>query len=202
HSQRGYMSAKMYGLMEYREASRSTIGDTTDIPESAWDVPKVALPDIAHVLDDDDQPRWHKLLTEMKQQQTQLPAPENKTEELATDTNEKKKKKSPPDWLRADEAQQQQEFDKHLETVVKQFRLNTEQRRALWCVGNTLFAELRAECDAGKYRRPPQMTMYIGGSGGTGKSTVIRAIQTLFVEVGHSEWLITSSAVGRAASLI
>jgi hypothetical protein len=47
-----------------------------------------------------------------------------------------------------------------------------------------------------------QLLMYVGGEGGTGKTQLIRAIQTLFHSWGHDEQLQTASFMGMPASQI
>ena len=47
---------------------------------------------------------------------------------------------------------------------------------------------------------PPQLLAYIGGPGGTGKSQIIKAVQSLFSRAKRKEWLRTSAYTGSAAS--
>ena len=84
------------------------------------------------------------------------------------------------------------------DAVAQQFRLNAKQRIAFQFIADTFLEEIA--CIANDdLRTPSQLLLYIGGPGGTGKSTVIRAVQKLFELHGHSEWLKTCGPTGTAA---
>lgn len=86
------------------------------------------------------------------------------------------------------------EIDLHgvIAQVVLEFGLhyNTEQLRAFELVANNV-------CFGG-----PQLLMYVGGVGGTGKSYVIKAILRLFDILGRRNQIFVSAPTGAAAILI
>ena len=59
--------------------------------------------------------------------------------------------------------------NQYIESTVKEFNLNNEQERAFRIIAN--HAESKTN---------PQLKMYIGGMGGTGKSRVIKALVSFF----------------------
>ncbi|RXW13813.1 hypothetical protein EST38_g12040 [Candolleomyces aberdarensis] len=79
----------------------------------------------------------------------------------------------------------------HMVKTVTRFKLNKEQERAFRIVANH-----SVSID------PNPLQMYIGGMGGTGKSTVIDALKSWFHERGESYRMIVLAPTGAAASII
>ena len=75
--------------------------------------------------------------------------------------------------------------------TINKFTLNKEQKRAFHIVANHA-TNINA----------PQLKMYMGGMGGTGKSQVIKALIHFFKERGESHRFITLAPTGSAAALI
>jgi hypothetical protein len=78
-----------------------------------------------------------------------------------------------------------------LESVVKKFKLNTEQERAFRIVANHA-----------TINNPTQLKMYLGGMGGTGKSQVLKALVDFFKERNESHRIIIIAPTGSAAALL
>ena len=85
--------------------------------------------------------------------------------------------------------------------ISAEFQLNKKQRIAFQIIARTFLAEFEAEKDP-TAKRPKQLLIYIGGPGGTGKSTVIHAVQTLFQRHGRENWLKTCAPTGTAANAV
>ncbi|RXW13797.1 hypothetical protein EST38_g12057 [Candolleomyces aberdarensis] len=79
----------------------------------------------------------------------------------------------------------------HMLQIATRFNLNEEQERAFRIVANH-----SVSID------PEPLQMYIGGMGGTGKSTVIDALKLWFQERGESYRMIVLAPTGAAASII
>ncbi|KAI3998453.1 hypothetical protein K525DRAFT_180094, partial [Schizophyllum commune Loenen D] len=78
-----------------------------------------------------------------------------------------------------------------IEDVAHQFALNPEQRRAFTLIAN----------HAGGVQAQ-SMRMFLGGMGGTGKSTVIRALIEYFKRRGEDNRFIILAPTGTAAALL
>ena len=78
-----------------------------------------------------------------------------------------------------------------LESVVKKFKLNTEQERAFRIVANHA-----------TINNPTQLKMYLGGMGGTGKSQVLKALVEFFKDRNESHRIIIIAPTGSAAALL
>src|SRR5271168_4236042 len=78
-----------------------------------------------------------------------------------------------------------------LESVVKKFKLNTEQERAFRIVANHA-----------TINNPTQLKMYLGGMGGTGKSQVLKALVEIFKDRNESHRIIIIALTGSAAALL
>jgi hypothetical protein len=79
----------------------------------------------------------------------------------------------------------------YIDDVVKEQNLNTEQEKAFRIVAN------HATCVGAE-----QLLMYLGGRGGTGKSRVIRALETYFRKRKEPYCFIILAPTGTAAALI
>ncbi len=77
------------------------------------------------------------------------------------------------------------------ENVASEFSLNDEQNRAF-----------RMVADHAKSIRPPQLNLYIGGMGGTGKSQVLRALRSFFTSCDETHRIMVVAPTGNAASLV
>ena len=203
-SLQAFNQARVLGLTTYKAIDDKQQAASSK-PTSASSPMKPALPNIEHLRNLKCYKDWETQLKEMKASQTDLPAPadestthDSKSKSADNKTASASKKNVP---FRSG-AWKQSEFDTIVASVIQRFTLNLEQRKAVWMIANTLAAEIRAELDPKRYQPPPQLTCYIGGSAGTGKSTVVRAIRALFDDLNKSSWLVLSSVVGRAASLI
>ncbi|KAF9471129.1 hypothetical protein BDN70DRAFT_820442, partial [Pholiota conissans] len=75
--------------------------------------------------------------------------------------------------------------------IIKEFHLNKDQTRAFKIIAN------HAACV-----KPPQLKMYLGGMGGTGKSQVIRALIEMFHRKKESHRFIVLAPTGTAAALL
>lgn len=82
--------------------------------------------------------------------------------------------------------------------VAREQMLNTAQLRCYSIFLNGLRSQARGEAVPSTANK----CMYLGGSGGTGKSRVIQAIVTLFNRIGCPEKLVVSATTGIAANLI
>ena len=69
---------------------------------------------------------------------------------------------------------------------------------AFLLIADKLMEEICAESDH-EYPRSSQLRMYVGGSGGTGKSKIVQALQELFTVQNRSHWLRTCGPTGTAA---
>lgn len=78
-----------------------------------------------------------------------------------------------------------------LSDISSRFRLNEEQRRAF-----TIILEHHLG------RPKDQLLMYLGGMGGTGKSQVIKAVTTFFMETGDAQCVAVLAPTGTAAALL
>lgn len=80
-----------------------------------------------------------------------------------------------------------------IDDVIKEFTMqeNEEQVRAVKIIGEHVIG-----------RCEEQLLMYVGGSGGTGKSHVINAIVSLFKRCGRSDEILLAAPTGCAAVLI
>ena len=78
-----------------------------------------------------------------------------------------------------------------LDTIIKDYTLNTEQARAFKLV-----------CHQSLNRQNEPLRMYLGGAGGTGKSRVIHALKHFFVCRGQQQRLRLTSFTGVAAQNI
>jgi Helitron helicase-like domain at N-terminus/PIF1-like helicase len=78
-----------------------------------------------------------------------------------------------------------------LESVVQNFKLNTEQERAFRIVANHA-----------TINNPTQLKMYLGGMGGTGKSQVLKALVEFFKDRNESHRIIIIAPTGSAAALL
>jgi hypothetical protein len=77
-----------------------------------------------------------------------------------------------------------------LSEVADKFTLNEKQRYAFLVVGDTFLQEYRGlTVPAERRAQVAQVLMYIGGSGGVGKSRVIASIVHLFESYGKRHWL-------------
>ncbi|KAF5356687.1 hypothetical protein D9758_013755 [Tetrapyrgos nigripes] len=72
-----------------------------------------------------------------------------------------------------------------------QFQDNAEQERAFRIIANHAVSPC-----------PQQLKMYIGGMGGTGKSTVLRALRKFFAERKESHRMLVVAPTGNAAALL
>ncbi|KAF5366432.1 hypothetical protein D9758_009766 [Tetrapyrgos nigripes] len=72
-----------------------------------------------------------------------------------------------------------------------QFQDNAEQERAFRIIANHAVSPC-----------PEQLKMYIGGMGGTGKSTVLRALRKFFAERKESHRMLVVAPTGNAAALL
>ncbi len=77
------------------------------------------------------------------------------------------------------------------ERISEEYSLNTEQDRAFKIVST------HAE-----QIRPQQLNLYIGGMGGTGKSQVLRALQSFFANMGEARRIMVVAPTGNSASLV
>ena len=80
--------------------------------------------------------------------------------------------------------------------------LTLKQRLAFLMVADTLTLELQHDDNVAAKQEPvlvPQLSLYVGGSAGTGKSFLIRAIRQLFEIYGRLSWLRLSASTGTAA---
>ena len=88
--------------------------------------------------------------------------------------------------------------------VSNQFTLNPKQRKAYMLIANTLEAEMNNEskfpCE--QLTSIPQLRLYIGGPGGTGKSRIVDALKYLFKARGKLNWLQCAAPTGTAAKSI
>ncbi|KAJ2914233.1 hypothetical protein MD484_g6191, partial [Candolleomyces efflorescens] len=80
---------------------------------------------------------------------------------------------------------------KHMQIIVERFSLNKEQERAFRIIANHSVS-----------KTGEQLKMYIGGMGGTGKSQVIKAIQTWFEERNEAHRMVVLAPTGAAASIL
>jgi hypothetical protein len=87
-------------------------------------------------------------------------------------------------------------FNKIRDQVSGEFKLNMEQSLAFKIFVNGLYDVLATK------EQSENRCMYLGGSGGTGKSRVIHAIVALFERVGCREMLSIGATTGAAAHLI
>lgn len=76
-----------------------------------------------------------------------------------------------------------------VEHLIREFALNREQEAAF-----------RLTCNRATNARLPQLRMYIGGPGGTGKSRVVQAISTFFQQRGELRRIRLAAYTGVAAS--
>jgi hypothetical protein len=86
---------------------------------------------------------------------------------------------------------QDNDVESHLERIRVSFGLNVEQKRAFNIVAHHALS-----------RSPEPLRMYIGGMGGTGKTTVIRALLQWFEERGEPHRMVVLAPTGAAASII
>ena len=75
-----------------------------------------------------------------------------------------------------------------MECLVKEWTLNMEQKK----VFNTVACHTMEE-------KEPQLLMYLGGPGGTGKSRVVNALQEFFSQIGESRHFRLAVSTGMAA---
>jgi hypothetical protein len=80
---------------------------------------------------------------------------------------------------------------RHMESIVKECSLNTEQERAFRIIANHSVSVTGEP-----------LKMYIGGMGGTGKTQVIKALQQWFDERGEGHRMVVLAPTGAAASII
>lgn len=78
-----------------------------------------------------------------------------------------------------------------IETTVKNFILNTEQERAFRIIANHAVGP-----------KTEQLTMYLGGMGGTGKSEVIKALIHFFKERNELHHFVVLGPTGTSAALL
>ncbi len=84
-----------------------------------------------------------------------------------------------------------QEYYERSEGIVQKFKLNTEQERAFKIVANHAISPYA-----------PQLRMYLGGMGGTGKTQVIKALISFFTLLGRQHEFSLMAPTGTAAALI
>ncbi|PBK73123.1 hypothetical protein ARMSODRAFT_881235, partial [Armillaria solidipes] len=93
--------------------------------------------------------------------------------------------------MRQDIEAQDPDQDVDLEGIVQEYNLNAEQRRAFMIIaGHSL------------QHQPEQLRMFLGGPGGTGKSTVIRALTDFFSRRRQERRFRLASFTGVAAKNI
>ncbi|KAF5345450.1 hypothetical protein D9758_013654 [Tetrapyrgos nigripes] len=80
-----------------------------------------------------------------------------------------------------------------IDTIANEYKFhdNPEQNRAFRIIAN----HAASPC-------PEQLKMYIGGMGGTGKSTVLRALRKFFAERNESHRMLVVAPTGSAAALL
>ncbi|KAF5347665.1 hypothetical protein D9758_014859 [Tetrapyrgos nigripes] len=80
-----------------------------------------------------------------------------------------------------------------IDTIANEYKFhdNPEQNRAFRIIAN----HTASPC-------PEQLKMYIGGMGGTGKSTVLRALRKFFAERNESHRMLVVAPTGSAAALL
>ncbi|EEB88754.1 hypothetical protein MPER_13236 [Moniliophthora perniciosa FA553] len=83
------------------------------------------------------------------------------------------------------------EKQRYADSAVKKFQLNEEQERAFRIIAS--HASLPS---------PEALSMYIGGMGGTGKSTVLKALMYFFAERNENHRLTVVAPTGNAAALL
>ena len=76
--------------------------------------------------------------------------------------------------------------------------MTPHQELAFRIVADTLHAELQRQLDP-SLPQVPQLQLYVGGPGGTGKSYVIAALQALFKEWSREHWLLSTATTGLAS---
>jgi hypothetical protein len=95
--------------------------------------------------------------------------------------------------------------DWKFQTISEQFHLNYEQKAAFDIFTNPLKTLLLDKNERVNDSPEPYLNnrcMFLSGSGGTGKSQVIHAIQTIFEQAGCNDMLVVSATTGCAANLI
>jgi hypothetical protein len=79
-------------------------------------------------------------------------------------------------------------IDELIEEVSQEYTLNKLQNKAFTTIANSV---LRKDS--------PQIIMYIGGQGGTGKSRIVKAITKLFENIGHNDAVKRMSFTGTSS---
>src|SRR6266481_4508820 len=78
-----------------------------------------------------------------------------------------------------------------IETIIADYILNNEQERAFRIIGNHA-----------TIKTPPELCMYLGGMGGTGKSQVIKAVMDFFDRRQENYRFLVVAPTGAAAALL
>jgi AAA domain len=95
--------------------------------------------------------------------------------------------------------------DWKFQTISEQFHLNYEQKAAFDIFTTplkTLLLDKNKRVDDSPEPYLNNRCMFLSGSGGTGKSQVIHAIQQIFEQAGCNDMLVVSATTGCAANLI
>ena len=95
------------------------------------------------------------------------------------------------DYIRKDFKTRKEDAQKIIDSTVQRFSLNTEQERAFRIIANHAASTL-----------PPQLKMYLGGMGGTGKSLVIKALAYMFNARNENYRFAILAPTGTAAALL
>jgi hypothetical protein len=114
----------------------------------------------------------------------------------------------PAPMIRSELPEQVKQFAS-ITSVSRSFTLNEKQHFALKRIGLALLTRWRKSETMGYVDgnvedalRSDQLRFFLGGEGGTGKSRVIEAAQTLCISWGRSRCLVKTALTGKAATLI
>ncbi|KAL1657822.1 hypothetical protein GGF50DRAFT_68418, partial [Schizophyllum commune] len=97
----------------------------------------------------------------------------------------------PPSYFTNDYSDAKMDLHELIRDIIRDFELNEDQQRAFTIVAS----------HAGGIQREP-LRMFLGGMGGTGKSTVIRALMEFFRRRGEHHRFIILAPTGTAAALL
>ncbi|KAL1738833.1 P-loop containing nucleoside triphosphate hydrolase protein, partial [Schizophyllum fasciatum] len=97
----------------------------------------------------------------------------------------------PPSYFTAEYANDKPDLKSLQEDIVNRFKLNEDQQRAFTLISN----------HASREQTEP-LRMFLGGMGGTGKSTVIKALMEFFKRRQEDHRFLIMAPTGSAAALI